>query len=47
MVLRAVQDAKDDDVLSDDAEKYFVGKTVREDAANTSVVNRESFGIGF
>ena len=47
MVLRAVQDAKDDDVLPDDAEKDFVGKTMSEDAAKSSVVNRETFGIGF
>jgi len=47
VVLRAVQDAKDDDVLSDDAEKDFVGKTMGEDAAKTPVVKREAFGIGF
>jgi hypothetical protein len=46
MVLRAVQDANDDDVPADDAEKYFVGKTVGEDAAKTTIVNREAFGIG-
>lgn len=47
MVLRAVQDAKDNDVPPDDAEKDFVGKTVGEDAAKTTVVKREAFGIVF
>ncbi len=47
MVLRAVKDAEDDDVLSHDAEKDFVGKSVREDAAKTTVIKRETFGVGF
>ena len=46
MVLRAVQDAKDDNVPSDDAEKDFVGKTMGEDTVKTPVVEREAFGIG-
>src|SRR5665213_1982311 len=46
VILRAVQDAKDNDVLSDDAEKDFVRKTVREDAAKITVVNWKTFGIG-
>lgn len=45
MILCAVQDAKDDDVPADDAEKDFVGKPVREGAAKTAVVKREAFGI--
>lgn len=46
MVLCAVQDAKDDDVPSNDAEKDFVGKAVGENTAKTTVVKREAFGIG-
>ena len=46
VVLRAVQNTKDDDVPSNDAKKYFVGKTMGEDAAKTPVVKREAFGIG-
>ena len=46
MVLCAVQDANDDDVPADDAEKDFVGKSVGEDAAKATVINREAFGIG-
>ena len=46
MVLCAVQDANDDDVLADDTEKDFVGKSVGEDAAKATVINREAFGIG-
>jgi hypothetical protein len=47
MVLRAVQDAKDDNVPADNAEKYFIGESVGKDAAKTAVVKRETFGIGF
>ena len=47
MILCAVQDANNDDVPLDNAEKYFVGKTVREDAAKTTVINWEAFGISF
>ena len=47
MVLRAVQDSEDDDVLSDDAEKDFVRKTMGEDATETMIKNREAFRIGF
>lgn len=46
MVLCAVQDANNDEVPFDDAEKYFVGKAMCEDAAKTTVVNWETFGIG-
>lgn len=46
MVLRAVQDAENDDVPPDDAEKDFVGKAVGKDAAKTTVINREAFWIG-
>ena len=45
--MRAMQDAKDDNVAANDAEKDFVRKTVREDAAKTTIVKREVFGIGF
>ncbi len=47
MVLRAVQDANNDDVPFDNAKKYFVGKTVCEDASKTSIVKWKTFGIGF
>lgn len=47
VILRAVQNAKDDDGLAGDAEKDFVGKAVGENAAKTTVVKREAFGIGF
>jgi hypothetical protein len=46
MILRAVQNAKDDDVLTNDAKKYFVGKAMSEDAPQATVVNGETFGIG-
>src|ERR1035441_7079301 len=42
-----MQDAKDDDVPPFDAEKDFVGKTVRQDAAEIAIINRITFGIGF
>jgi hypothetical protein len=47
MVLRAMQDAKNNYFLADDTEKDFVGKMVGENAAKTTVINREAFGIGF
>ena len=47
MVLCAVQDANNDDVPFDDAEKDFVRKAVREDATKSSVIKWEAFGIGF
>ena len=46
MVLRAMKDAADDDILSNNAEEYFVGKAVREHAPKTTVISWKSFGIG-
>ena len=46
MVLSAVQDAKDHQILPGDAKGDFVGKAVSEDAPETPVVEREAFRAG-
>ena len=47
MILRAVQDAKDNYFLTDNAENDFVGKPMGEDTTKATVVNRKTFRIGF
>src|SRR4051812_29806389 len=47
MILRAMQDAKNDDFAPDDAEKYFIRKAMRENAAKATVIKRKTFRISF
>ena len=47
VVLSAMQNQKNYNVLTSDMEKDLVGKTVSQDASKAAVIKRESFGIGF
>jgi hypothetical protein len=47
MVLRAVENAEDNDGVTLDAEKEFVGKTAGKRAAESALVKRELFRAGF
>ena len=47
VILRAMQDAIDNNFPANHAEKYFVGKPMRQDAAKATVVNRKTIRIGF
>ncbi len=46
VVLGAVQDAENDQVLPGDTEKDFIGEAAGENAAKIAIVEWKSFGVG-